>query len=398
MNERTRSAVDSTLPVIVIGGGFAGVAAAWAASRAGARVVSIHDVSGASSLYSGIADGEQPSAEARELGARLGLVIAEAPRAIATREGIVRASIGRARAVLDLESVAGGRVGVIDVGRDDFDAELLARSFEASDWAARTGTRFGVVRANVLASGSERRIGPYDLACVFDVEARQSALASALDTSVDAWVFGPWLGLETDAAARLSQKLGRPIGEVSSPPGGAAGARFENARRALLTELGVECVRARVDAVKGGASGELPFEVALEGDVKLAARAVVLALGGVLSGGIELASADAQPPRACRLSLDADVSLDLDGEVFDGVSSLAGMSFQTFGLGAIERVGVRADGEGRLRRGARLYAAGDVIASRPRTVLAALESGIRAGRSAALGRSEASAASFNFAR
>ena len=127
MNERGRPAPGDGLPVLVVGGGFAGVAAAWSAARAGAEVVLVHGVSGASALYSGIVDGDRASREARELGRGLGLHIGEPHRAVATREGVVRPALGWDSALLDLDAVAGRRIGVADVGRDDFDAELLAR-------------------------------------------------------------------------------------------------------------------------------------------------------------------------------------------------------------------------------------------------------------------------------
>ena len=126
------------LPVLVIGAGFAGVGAAWAIARAGAKVQLLHARAGASALYSGIVDGPTPGAETLELGMRLGLSIAGAPRAVATREGVVRSAMGRDRALLDLEALAGRRIAVADIGRDDWDARLLAQSFAGSPWARRT--------------------------------------------------------------------------------------------------------------------------------------------------------------------------------------------------------------------------------------------------------------------
>ena len=221
------------LPVLVIGAGFAGVGAAWAIARAGAKVQLLHARAGASALYSGIVDGPTPGAETLELGMRLGLSIAGAPRAVATREGVVRSAMGRDRALLDLEALAGRRIAVADIGRDDWDARLLAQSFAGSPWARRTRTEFVAVPVRGLSDGAERRISPHDFARRFDDPVRLVALSHALrsaEPEAAAWLLGPWLGVESEAASQLAAQLSRPVGETSSAPGGAAGARFE-ARR-----------------------------------------------------------------------------------------------------------------------------------------------------------------------
>ncbi len=43
-----------TEPVVIVGAGFAGVAAAWAVVRSGRSAVVVADRAGASELYSGI--------------------------------------------------------------------------------------------------------------------------------------------------------------------------------------------------------------------------------------------------------------------------------------------------------------------------------------------------------
>lgn len=381
----TESGSDS--PVLVLGGGFAGLAAAWAARRAGARVQVVHAAAGASALYSGIVDGLAVGGELSELCRALGLVIAATPRPIATREGSVRLAAGWDSALLALDRVAGGHVGVVDVGRDDWDAALLAESYAASDWARRTGTRFSAVPVPALASGAERRIASYDLARAFEAPAREQALCRALQstrTVADGWLFGPWLGVERDLAAALEDKLGKPVGEVSSMPGGAAGARLEHRRGVVLEALGIPVRRARAVAARIASDGA-GVELELEDGARLRGCALVLALGGVLAGGIALVHEGALAARAFRLSVAAPVTIELDGEPFDGVSSLSGVSFQRLGMDAIVRVGVRADAHGRTGA-ASIYAAGDLLAARTRTVLSALASGHAAGQRAAESR------------
>jgi anaerobic glycerol-3-phosphate dehydrogenase len=370
-------------PVLVIGAGLAGLGAAWAAARVGARVTVVHAGAGASALYSGIADGPTPSADTLELSLRLGLQLAGAPRAVATREGVVRSAMGRDRALLDLEALAGRRIAVAEANRDDWDARLLANSFATSAWARRTRTEFVAVPIAGLGEGPERRIAPYDFARCFDDPTRLLTLAEALraaEPEAAGWLLGPWLGIETEAASRLAAQLSRPVGETSSAPGGAAGARFDLRRDEILRELGVSVERARVHAVVAAADSVF---VELDDHRQLEARAVVLALGGVAAGGVVLRPEANSGKLRFQLSLSAPAALRLDGEMVDAGSSPWGPSFQRVGLGALERVGVRADAVGRVSGANRCFACGDVVAGRPRTVLEALNAGIVAGRGAA---------------
>ena len=139
-----------------------------------------------------------------------------------------------------------------------------------------------------------------------------------------------------------------------------------------------------------GARWAVRFEGADDGggEEELEAQAVVLATGGVAAGGIELAWVPERGVHGFRLPFAAPVVLSLDGEPGDSGGSLYGASFETRGLGLLERVGVHADVTGTAFRGgvssAGLFVAGDALAERPRTVLEALRSGIQAGRGALL--------------
>lgn len=387
--------------VVVIGAGIAGTAAAWAAVKAGARVCVIHDRAGSSALYSGALDereweqawssGGAVSAELREFSEALGLWRLGACT-LATREGVVRPALGSDAALLDLEPFAGRRVAVADLERDDWDAALLAKSFAAAPWSRRTRTEFVAVPLNALRSGHERRIAPYDFASIFDEPVRRRALAELLAAArpaAEAWLFGPWLGLEPGSAAELGRLAGVAVGETTSGTGGAAGARFEIGRDALLAKLRVSVRRAQVSEVAPNA-GRFSVVVGEEPSAPpatLEAGSVVVAAGGVAAGGILLTWEPERAQRGFELGFRAPLALALDGEVLAGSGSLYGLSLESRGLGALERVGIALNDRGNALAtgGAQegLHAAGDIVAGRPRTALEAARSGLLAGARAA---------------
>ena len=311
---------------------------------------------------------------------------------IATASGVVRPAAGADQALLDLAPLTGRRIAVADVERDDWDAPLLAKTLGASDWADRTRTTFVAVGVRLLRTGHERRIAPYDFAALHDDPERRAALAEALGAAardVDAWLLGPWLGVEPGTAARVRSLSRMPLGETTSPLGGAAGARFENARDRLFSELGVEVRRDRLVRVSARGAG---FRVALSPDVEgpppeLDASAVVLATGGVGAGGVVFTWRLPGVVRGFELPFEAPVTLALDGEPLGGGGSLYGPSLETRGLGVLERVGIACDALGRpvgptdAQTG--LFVAGDAVAGRPRTMLAAALAGLASGNVAA---------------
>lgn len=370
-----------TRRVVVIGAGFAGTAAAYAAAQAGARVELVHAVAGASSLYSGAVDGEAvPSEAVRALAERLS-VWSLGSRFIASAAGVVRRAWGADAALLKLDPLAGKRIAVADVDRDEWQADLLARGYSDSEWARRTQTVFEAVPVNLLQHTSERRICAYDFAKLHDDPRRRSWACDNLKrrgAGVDAWLFGPWLGVHSAAAPAMSARLSCPVGETTSPPGGPAGARFEAARDSLLGQLGVQVRVATVQGVyRAGAGWNVSGP-----ECELEAEAVVLALGGVAAGGIRLRGEGAGANHGFELSLQAPVSLQLDGDDVAHAASLRGFDFVSLGHAALERVGVAAR-RTRVRGQPGLFAAGDVVSGGQRTVLGALEQGIVAGTKAA---------------
>jgi len=386
---------------------MAGTAAAWAASREGRRVVVLHDRAGASALYAGLLELE-PSEASRAYApakrnhdalndadlaafvAALGTLRLGREHA-ATASGVVRATLGADAAVLDLTPLRGKRIGVADIGRDDWDAPLIARTLAASPWAEASGTTFVAVPVKALRAGHERRIPSYDFAALHDEEARRRSLAEALKHAaeeLDAWLTGPWLGLEPDTLSVLRRLLPLPLGETTSPMGGPAGARFESARDRLLANQRVEVVRGRLRAVRA-LGGRWALDIAGDGGEpdELEARSVVLATGGIAAGGLLFTMDPERRERGFTLPFEAPVVVSLDGDVQGGGGSLYGPSLETVGLGALERAGIHADSSGRPRglgsSETGLFVAGDAVAGRPRTMLEAAVAGLRTGTVAA---------------
>ena len=378
--------------IAIIGAGIAGAAAAFEIARQGRRASVFHDVTGSSGLYSGALDFEpwdcaDPTRvlepDLSEFSKQLGTwKLGAATRHVATLEGNVRPTRGSDRALLDLERCAGKRVAVVDLERDDWDAPLLAKSFANSAWAKQTGTEFFALPVAVLKKGFERRISGFDFAALHDAAERAQALEAALRSSnvrADAWLFGPWLGIERQLADELSAALGVPVGETTSAPGGAAGARFELARDRLMARL-ADAVRGRLLSLERVTGG---YRLHLRDHAPLEFPIVVLATGGVAAGGVALErSFERRGGTGFRLSFDAPIALELDAEVVEGVSSLANVDFVERGLDALLRVGIAVQADGSLPGNPGLFAAGDALAGRPRTALVAADSGLQAARAA----------------
>jgi len=378
--------------VAVIGAGIAGTAAAFEIARQGGRATVFHDLVGASGLYSGALDyelwdraGEVSVLDGRlsEFSQQLGAwELGSATRRLATLEGNVRPARGSDSGLLDLERCVGKRVAVIDLERDDWDAPLLAKSFASSAWAEQTQTRFFAAHAKVLQKGFERRISGYDFAALLDAPERAQALQMALRESgvqADAWLFGPWLGIDRPLARELSAALGVPVGETTSAPGGVAGARFEQARDRLLGRI-ADVARGCLISVERNGSG---YGLQLRDRAPEQFPIVVLATGGVAAGGVALErSFERRGGTGFRLSFTSPLALELDAEVVEGVSSLSSVDFAERGLDALLKVGIATQARGSVRDNPGIFVAGDAIAGRPRTALIAAHSGLEAARSA----------------
>ncbi|MDP9035022.1 MAG: hypothetical protein M3O50_09455, partial [Myxococcota bacterium] len=289
-----------------------------------------------------------------------------------------------------LKPLEGKRIGVVGCDRPSWDARALARAW---------GNEFTVLHVTVIRHADERVLPDADLAARHDDEARLGWLAerlrAALSAAVsrpDALVVPPWLGVGCARAAALSRLVGMPCGEAVGGPGGSSGLRFEQARERALAAAAADRVHAWVTKVLRRPQG---WSVAFGDDV-LDADSLVLALGGLIGGGIEYAPSEAifstalppYPRRPFRLSLDAPLTIGARGRRLAVPGSLFGVAPETLawpftGETLIDCVGVLAGPDGRVAPG--LFVAGDLRADRPRTWLDALATGAIAGAAAACG-------------
>ena len=429
MNARPDSG-EKSARVLVVGGGAAGLAAVFAAARGGAEVELIDAGVGASGLQTGAVD-----AQPWETLALAASALADLPRAaplpdaltdfvraldlwdlaavgaplsvLATEAGRLRWARGRDRALLDVSRLHdGARVMLPRADRPEWDADALARALSTDPLARRRELAFCACDADPLRHTGEERIATADLASRHDRDDRQEylrgTLARMLDREraagrrADAVLVGPWLGVGTERATSLGARLGVPVGEIVSVAGGPAGLRFETARARMLAELGVE--RQLADAMSLTREGR-EIVVALRPrseprSSETRADTVVLAIGGLLGGGLRYEPAEHGAPRSTPpagrvpfvTSVVAPVALAALGAPVELTSSTSGPVLDEIGWpmagrpGVLEAVGIRCEPSGLAATG--VYAAGDAVADRPRTLLEAVASGLRAGDAA----------------
>jgi putative NAD(P)-binding protein len=389
---------------LVVGGGFAGCAAAWELQRRGAEVSLVWEAGGASELYSGALDfagwGDGGAAEPRELAANereflasLGLWAPGSgkPSRLAAGSGVVRPADRHDGALLDLELGRGRKVAVVDWGRPGWDAALLARAWSECAWSRETNTEFLRVAVEPPSLDEVRLLSDYDLAECFEEAPWQSAIAEglrAIEPLFSACLVGPWLGVSANCSERLRRASGRTLGETLSDPGGLAGVRFQVARDAWLGRARLAAYRGTVQAVQRTPQGFRahwrPLGAAASEPLGEVFQCVILALGGVLGGGVQYASGLEGTRRgAFSLSVDVPAELRLDGRDVGLVAGSEGADLVALGMGVLERVGVRVTDEQGLPEQPGLFAAGDVVAARPRTALEAIRAGILAASAAA---------------
>ncbi len=401
--------------VVVVGAGVAGTAAALAAGAAGARVTLLDGGAGASVLAGGAMDlapwedaahgeGEELFAEpavARVL-AELGDVVrvGATTAVVVTAAGIVRPARAVDRALLDLAGLPAGLVLVPRVDHPGWDAGAGARAWNDTRLARAGGLEFMAIDATLVRFVDERSLGHAELAARHDAPERLAWLGArvkdAIGRTARAPVVGvvvpPWLGVERARADELSAAVGIPCGEALVGLGGPAGLRFEHARDRALEARAITVVASRAEELARDGEG---WRVTLERGDRIAADRVVLAAGGLVGGGISYTPSAAvlagELPSRARKSftstVDAPVTLGVGGRALGLPGSLFGESPETLawpfadGSPLLERVGVLASSSGHVAGG--LYAAGDVVADRPRTWLDALARGARAGAAAA---------------
>ncbi len=399
--------------VIVIGAGVAGVAAAFAAQRANARVTIVSSRPGASCLMSGAIDDEpwetaryQPTGSAlqdvQSFIEALGLWQATPqPALLASMSGVLRCARGRDRALLDLCALRGARIAVPAVQRAGWDARLLAGMWSADRHALEQQLAFEPVEA-VLFAPDLRAVSDPDLARQLDDPAALQRVAEALRGAVDGFdavLTGPWLGVATDAVDRLSAAVGKRVGETVSSLPSTAGSRFELASGQLLARIGVAAIDACAGDVTLGPGG---FVVDAEGCEPMRADGVVLAGGGLIGGGVIMTTSESESARelpecashAFSLSVRIAAGISARAVRLEPVGSLQGPNLEDFSWPEIPEQRALIETVGVARRGVevcdsanavvkRLFVAGAMACDAPHTVLAAARMGLRAGAAAA---------------
>jgi glycerol-3-phosphate dehydrogenase subunit B len=321
---------------------------------------------------------------------------------LATGSGVLRPARCHDLALLDLEPLRGRRIEVVDAPIRGWDGADLARAWSASGWARLTRTEFRAVPVRLPEAEALRFLPEAELAARADDSAWAAALGEALRAAGDGespLLCGPWLGLLPRSVLRVRDAARRPLGEVLSAPGGPAGFRFEAARDAWLARSSgrVEVRRGTVLDVQQSKRGLAVWMTAGDGKhepLEPAPSELVLAVGGVAGGGVRFLAGPAvegtprtpsgADSRSFSLSLRVagergPLALRLDGREVSLESGALGVDLQSLGRGALERVGVLADGT-QLTTVANVWAAGDVVADRPRAGLEAIYAGIAAAR------------------
>lgn len=393
--------------VVVIGAGIAGTAAALAARAEDAEVTVVSIAAGATALMTGAIDdavwedarpANAPDEASRAvLDALGGYVVRDAHALVATSAGTLRPARGIDAGLLDLATLPRkSAVGCPVFEREAWDGHLLANALGHTREARDRQLGFVPVPASLLVNADERVIPDLEIAARHDGRERLATLGERLRDALrraqcDAFLLPPWLGIAAPRAAELSNAVGVPCGECIALPPSTAGFRFGRARDRALLAAGVERTLARATAVVGAEAG---LVVHVEGGEPLGATAVVLAVGGLVGGGIAYAPSEARlatalprnPQPAFVLTLDADVSLGVHGRPLVVPGSMFGLQPETIAWPAhehpiLESVGVLTEAD--LRAADGIFAAGDALADRPRTFLDALATGAVAGRGAA---------------
>ncbi len=404
--------------VAIVGWGAAGAAAAHAAHRLGASVTVVGRAAGATALTSGALDDvdwfEREAAAGSRGAAQVASPLDEGVQAfcealgiwtlapagaplprLATVNGVLRSARGHDAALLDLARAAGRTLLVPRAPRASWDADLLARSLARETDGA---VALEVVEAPILRFADEARISDADLASRHDDDGRLAWLADRLLPFVRragadrvAVLLGPWLGTSAPRAERLEARLGCPVGEALASGACVAGLRFAAARDAWLATSGVPVRPAQVTRVEQRGA-EVHVSV---GSDSIAADAVVLAVGGVVGGGVlfEPPEHGAPPDGPEHIAAPFRLSCEIPGARVAGARVLGpassafgpvldGVAWPSAGArGLLERVGVVCDEQGRCAP--RVFAAGEVVLDRPRTLLEAVRSGALAGARAA---------------
>lgn len=351
--------------VLVIGAGAAGVAAARAAKREGARVTVVSLAGGATALTCGAAWGfarDPFDSWASEAGMRLG------GRYVTVSGWMLPDARGALTSLLDLSAVR-GMIGVVDLDtHPSWSAKLVAETLGAT-----------IVRAPLDIAGETFR----ETASKLDTGGIAEGLAAALRSrceGLSAVLFPPVLGLRRDdVAERMTRALGVPVGEAAGGAGDPPSVRFERAVRRWIPDE-VTVLRKRAKVLRGGGP-----QATLDDGNTVRAKSIVLATGGIAGGGLAFDGSMRE------VTADAPVWTRLKERVLPSGAALGADPTPWFADGSPQGVGVRVDASRRvLDVGGEaliapwLFAAGEVTTSLAGEGLTdVLAAGARAGFEAA---------------
>ncbi|UJR84262.1 FAD-dependent oxidoreductase [Sandaracinus amylolyticus] len=324
--------------VIVVGAGIAGLSAALAASRAGAKVLVIDGGAGATSLSGGawdVATVNDPFAAPRTIDraldahrepahpwARLPRTLARqalaashdalaealaiypslgdhADAALAATElGLVRRAALVQHAVLDLGPIPNARIAVAWMrALRSFDGPFVAASLNERAVRAGDARRFVAVEVELFRRAGDVTLLPHEIAALLDAGDARRRLVTTLSralggASFDAVLVPPLLGLEDDRVRALVETgIELPIGEVVESLAGAQALRLARRIATALERASIPRREARVARVRAP-------EVHLVDGTVLRAGAVILATGKHVGGGVQSASHDVREPLA----------------------------------------------------------------------------------------------------
>jgi glycerol-3-phosphate dehydrogenase subunit B len=427
------------IEVLVIGGGYAGFAAAWSANAAGASTAILESGGGASLLSLGALDWYDwhdadatgsASLLADERAVRSLLTVfpgfehaktSEALALLATVSGETRPTRVAHRALLNLRALPiGSRVAIPSA--PGIYAEPLARALNESTIAREQQLLFSVIRSTLCKHRDEHDVSMLELAKRHDDPARQAfllrELAAIAQSGHHACLLPPLLGTLPDTCPRLQAEAPLMIGELYGFTPSPMSLRYAAALGTALSNLAIPRIRAKVTAL-----GFLGNRIVAETDsgARWSARAIVLATGGILGGGLRYTPAAAGDGREFPFQASAEFSLGLDGTVASALelrrrvhhardfgpsettrvepSSLHGSDpeqlFDLSGRGPMLQIGVHCDQNGRAylhdetvpETAGRVWVCGDAALGLPQSfsesAFGALASGLRAGASAA---------------
>ena len=337
--------------VLVIGGGAAGVAAALAAAARGRRVALVRAGPGATALAAGGWRGPMPAGLGRALEAA-GLPHEPPAGPLPHPHGDLRrhdlAAPAQAAAVLEDGALVCGILGL-----PGFTAPALARL-----WGDAARVRLAV--ATLDAGPLTPPAGWSPIALAATLEREPGPLADALaravrETGATRAILPPVLGLEQGEAVRgtLAAAAGVPVGEMLGVPPSVPGWRLDRALLAAAEAHGVEVVAGRAGAPEVAGRRIVAVRVRADdgAELRLAARAVVLATGKFVGGGIVADARLREPALGCP------VWVEHLGSAFDAPEPLALTRPEREAPQPLLGAGVRDDGGGRPvdRRGDVVY-------------------------------------------